>query len=47
LVGPHAKVHTLGRGAAFTHTFEKMPEVVEKSLEKLFEAWAARKQNKG
>src|SRR5215472_6235986 len=45
--GDHLNVHTLGRGAAFTHTVEKMPELVEKSLEKLFEAWAARKANKG
>jgi len=43
--GAELHVHTLGRGAAFTHTFEKMPELVEKSLEKLFEAWAARKGN--
>jgi hypothetical protein len=43
--GAELNVHTLGRGAAFTHTIEKMPELVEKSLEKLFEAWAARKAN--
>ena len=43
--GAELHVHTLGRGAAFTHTVEKMPELVQKSLEKLFEAWAARKQN--
>jgi uncharacterized spore protein YtfJ len=42
--GAELNVHTLGRGAALTHTFEKMPELVEKSLEKLFEAWAARKE---
>jgi uncharacterized spore protein YtfJ len=45
--GAELHLHTLGRGPAFTHTVEKMPELVEKSLEKLFEAWAARKQNKG
>ena len=45
--GAELHVHTLGRGAAFTHTVEKMPELVQKSLEKLFEAWVARKQNKG
>ena len=44
--GAELHVHTLGRGAAFTHTVEKMPELVQKSLEKLFEAWAARKANK-
>jgi len=43
--GAEFKVHTLGRGAAFTHTVERMPELVEKSLEKLLEAWAARKEN--
>jgi uncharacterized spore protein YtfJ len=45
--GAELNVHTLGHGAAFTHTFEKMPELVEKSLEKLLEAWAARKGTKG
>jgi uncharacterized spore protein YtfJ len=44
--GAELHVHTLGRGAAFTHTVERMPELVQKSLEKLFEAWAARKENK-
>src|SRR6516164_850236 len=44
--GAELHVHTLGRGAAFTHTVERMPELVQKSLEKLFEAWAARKANK-
>jgi hypothetical protein len=34
----------LGRGAAFTNTFEKMPDLVEKSLERLFDSWAARKE---
>ena len=29
---------------AFTHTVEKMPDLVGKSLDKLFEAWAARKE---
>ena len=43
--GAELNVHTLGRGAAFMHTFEKMPELLEKNLEKLFEAWAARKAN--
>ena len=42
--GAELHVHTLGRGAAFTHTVEQMPELVEKSLEQLFEAWATRKQ---
>jgi uncharacterized spore protein YtfJ len=42
--GAELNVHTLGRGAAFTHTVEKMPELVERSLGKIFEAWAARKE---
>jgi uncharacterized spore protein YtfJ len=42
--GAELNVHTLGRGAAFTHTVEKMPELVEKSLGRIFEAWAARKE---
>ena len=41
--GAELTVHILGRGAAFTHTVEKMPDLVGKSLDKLFEAWAARK----
>jgi uncharacterized spore protein YtfJ len=41
--GAELRVHTLGRGAAFTHTVEKMPDLVEKGLGKIFEAWAARK----
>jgi uncharacterized spore protein YtfJ len=45
--GAELHVHTLGRGAAFTRTFEKMPDLVEKSLGKVFEAWAARKETKG
>jgi uncharacterized spore protein YtfJ len=45
--GAELQVHSLGRGAAFTHTFEKMPDLVEKSLEKLVEVWAARKETKG
>ena len=43
--GAELHVHTLGRGAAFTHTVEKIPELVEKSMEKLFDAWTARKAN--
>jgi hypothetical protein len=44
--GAELSVHTLGRGAAFTHTVEKMPDLVGKSLDKLFEAWAARKRKR-
>ena len=42
--GAELTVHILGRGAAFTHIVEKMPDLVGKSLDKLFEAWAARKE---
>jgi uncharacterized spore protein YtfJ len=42
--GAELNVHMLGRGAAFTHAVEKMPDLVEKTLGKLFEAWAARKE---
>jgi uncharacterized spore protein YtfJ len=42
--GAELNVHMLGRGAALTHTVEKMPELAEKTLGKLFEAWAARKE---
>jgi hypothetical protein len=41
--GTELNVHVLGRGAAFTHTVEKMPDLLGRSLDKLFEAWAARK----
>lgn len=40
-------VHTLDRGATFAHTVEKMPELVEKSMEKLLEAWAAGTEKQG
>lgn len=45
--GEELNVHMLGRGAAFTHTIEKMPELVEKSLEKLFDGWKSRKDKEG
>ena len=45
--GSELHVHMLGRGAAFTTTIEKMPDLLEKSLEKLFNAWMSRKQNEG
>ncbi|HWP85319.1 MAG TPA: spore germination protein GerW family protein [Terriglobia bacterium] len=45
--GGELNVHMLGHGAAFTHTVEKLPELVEKSLEKLLDAWAARKAKAG
>lgn len=44
--GAELSVHALGRGAALTHTVEKMPDLVGKSLDKLFEAWAARKETR-
>jgi hypothetical protein len=36
-------IHLLGRGAAVSHTIEKVPEVMEKGFEKLLESWASRK----
>ena len=44
--GGELNVHMLGRGAAFTNTFEKMPDLVEKSLERLFDSWSARKERR-
>ncbi len=44
--GGELNVHMLGRGATVAHTFEKMPDLVEKGLEKLFESWKARKEKK-
>ena len=44
--GGELNVHMLGRGASVAHSFEKMPELVEKGMEKLFESWKARKEKK-
>ena len=44
--GGELNVHMLGRGATVAHTFEKMPDLVEKGLGKLFESWKARKEKK-
>ena len=41
--GGEMNIHMLGRGAAFTHTMERFPEMMEKGFEKLMETWAARK----
>jgi uncharacterized spore protein YtfJ len=45
--GGELNVHMLGRGAAFTNTLEKMPDLVEKGFERLFESWAAHKAKEG
>jgi uncharacterized spore protein YtfJ len=42
--GGELTVHMLGRGAAFTNTLEKMPDLVEKGFEKFFDSWSARKE---
>lgn len=41
--GGQLTVHMLGRGASLGHTVEKMPELMERSIEKLFEMWQSRK----
>ncbi len=45
--GGELNVHMLGRGATLGHSIEKMPDLVEKGMEKLFESWKARKEKKG
>jgi uncharacterized spore protein YtfJ len=42
--GGELNIHLLGRGAAVSHTIERMPEFLEKGFEKLLEAWSARKK---
>jgi uncharacterized spore protein YtfJ len=44
--GGELTIHLLGRGAAMTHTMERVPEVLERGLEKLLETWSARKEKK-
>ncbi|MEE8176780.1 MAG: spore germination protein GerW family protein [Acidobacteriota bacterium] len=44
--GGELNVHMLGRGRTVSSTVEKMPELVERGLEKLFESWKARKGKK-
>jgi uncharacterized spore protein YtfJ len=41
--GGALNVHMLGRGLSIGHTVEKMPELLERSLEKILETWQARK----
>jgi uncharacterized spore protein YtfJ len=41
--GGQLNVHMLGRGASLGHTVEKLPDLIEKSLDKLFESWQSRK----
>jgi len=44
--GGELNIHLLGRGAAMTHTMERVPEVLERGLEKLLETWSTRKEKK-
>jgi uncharacterized spore protein YtfJ len=44
--GGELNIHLLGRGAAVTHTMEKVPEILEKGFEKLLETWASRKEKR-
>lgn len=41
--GGELNIHLLGRGAAVSHTIEKVPDVMEKGFEKLMETWGSRK----
>jgi len=41
--GGELRVHMLGRGATLGQTVEKMPDVIQKGIEKLFETWQGRK----
>ena len=45
--GDDLHVHMLGRGAAFTNTLEKMPDLMEKGFEKLFDSIKNRKEKEG
>jgi uncharacterized spore protein YtfJ len=42
--GGDLTVHSLGRGASIGHTVEKMPDLLEHSLEKILNSWQARKE---
>jgi len=42
--GGELSVHMLGRGASRGHTVEKLPELLERSLEKLLDSWQSRKE---
>ncbi|MBI4459542.1 MAG: sporulation protein [Acidobacteria bacterium] len=42
--GGELQVHPLGRVAAVSHSFEKVPELAEKALEKFLDSWMARKK---
>ncbi len=44
--GGELHIHLLGRGAAVSHTIEKVPEVLEKGFEKVLETWGARKEKR-
>ncbi|MBI3896052.1 MAG: sporulation protein [Acidobacteria bacterium] len=42
--GSEIQVHPLGRVAAVSHTFERVPELAEKAMEKFLDSWMARKK---
>lgn len=44
--GGEFNIHLLGRGAAVTHTMERVPAVMVKGFEKLLETWASRKEKR-
>src|SRR5215467_9332956 len=41
--GSELHVHSLGRGASLGNTVEKMPDLLERSLEKILSSWQTRK----
>jgi uncharacterized spore protein YtfJ len=41
--GQEITIHMLGRGASLGHTVGKMPELLERTLEKVLETWQTRK----
>jgi uncharacterized spore protein YtfJ len=41
--GSELKVHMLGRGASLGHTVERLPDLIENGLDKLFQSWQSRK----
>lgn len=44
--GSELSVHRLGAGGSLGRTVERMPDVLEATLEKVFDAWQARKSEK-
>jgi uncharacterized spore protein YtfJ len=45
--GSELSVHRLGAGGSLGRTVERMPDVLESTLEKVFDLWQARKAQEG